>query len=141
MTLDDEHITKSLNESNKLQQQLWNIATPHSQTDMNSHTGALYFQSLNEVIDIQGMRVAVAYQTLIPSGIWISLYCLLMLAMISIGYSTAVAESTRSIATIILALSFSLVITLIAAIDSVQSKYLNIPQQPMEDVRQIISLQ
>jgi hypothetical protein len=82
------------------------------------------------------MRVAVAYQTRIPSGIWMALYCLLILGMISIGYATAVAESSRSVATIILALSFSLVITLIAAMDGLQSKYVTISQQPMEDVRQ-----
>jgi hypothetical protein len=71
----------------------------------------------------------------IPAGIWLGLYALVVLAMLAVGYQTAIAGSRRTWVMLMLALSFSLVIPLIAALDRPQSGYVPVSQQPLQDVR------
>jgi len=70
-------------------------------------------------------------QARVPSGIWFVLYALLLLGMIAVGYQTAIADSRRSRVTVVLAISFSLVIALIAALDHPLSRFISIPQTPL----------
>jgi len=51
--------------------------------------------------------------------------------MIAVGYQTAIADSRRSRVTAVLAISFSLVIALIAALDHPLSRFISIPQTPL----------
>ena len=74
----------------------------------------------------------------IPAGIWLAFYPLVVLSMVAVGYHTAIAGSTRSWMMLILALSFSLVITLIAALDRSQNVYLPVSQQPLEEVQALM---
>jgi hypothetical protein len=59
--------------------------------------------------------------------------------MIAVGYQTAIAESRRTWAMIVLALSFSIVIVLIAALDDPERGYIPISQQPMTDLQAELS--
>ena len=133
-SLGEQH--KALIESDSVQRQLWEMAVANAYKDMNSDVAALYIDSLNQVIDIHALRVAVAMQARIPAGIWLVLYVLVILGMIGIGYQTAIAESARrSWATPILAFAFSLVIVLIASLDRPQSGFITVSQQPLIDLR------
>jgi len=134
-SLDDEHVQKAMAESVTIQQQLWTMAIRHSQTDLRSDIGALYFESLNKLIDIENLRIAVAYKAHLPRGLWISLFILLVFGMLCIGYYAAITESTRNFATLILAFSFSLVIFMISNLDQLQSNYFKISQQPLTDLQ------
>ena len=102
---------------------------------MNSDVAALYIDSLNEVNGIHATRVAVAMQARVPSEIWLVLYCITMLGMLSVGYQTGIAGSKRSVAWPILALSFALVFALIASIDRPDSGIMKVNQQPLIDLR------
>ena len=133
---DADEVQKALAESSRIQHRLWNIAVVNARKDMKSDIGALYIESLNQVIDIHALRVAVAWQARIPGGIWLVLYLLVVLGMIGVGYQSAIAGSTRrSWATPILAFSFSLVIALIASLDHPMSDFIKVSQQPLVDVR------
>lgn len=122
-------------QSGQIQHQLWNMAVENARKDMNSDVAALYIESLNELIEVQALRVAVGLQARIPTAIWLVLYALVILGMIGVGYQTAIAGSRRSWAALILALSFSLVIVLIALLDRPQSRYLAVSQQPLADLQ------
>jgi hypothetical protein len=127
---------KVLTESNRIQHQLWDMAVVNAFKDMNSDVAALYIDSLNQVIDIHALRVAVGLQARIPAGIWLVLYILVFLGMFGVGYQTAIAGSARrSWATPILAFTFSLVIVLIASLDRPQSGFITVSQQPLVDLR------
>jgi len=115
--------------------QLWDGGVAHAQSDTHSEVAALYVDSLNSVGDVQALRVAVALQAKIPPGIWAALYALMSLAMVAVGYQTAIARSRRTWLTLILALSFSAVVTLIAILDNPDSGYLTVSQQPLIDVQ------
>lgn len=129
-------MNRILTESTRIQRQLWDMAVVNARKDMNSDVAALYIESLNGLIDIHALRVAVGLQMRIPGGIWLILYALVVLSMIAVGYQTAIAESTRKSWTmLILALSFALVISLIASLDRPQSGFITVSQQPLMDLR------
>jgi hypothetical protein len=114
------------------------MAVENARKDMNSDVAALYIESLNELANLHASRVSVGLQARMPAGIWLALYALVVLAMLAVGYQTAIAGSRRSWIMLMLALSFSLVITLIAALDRPQSGYVPVAQQPLEDVRALM---
>jgi len=131
-----DQIQKVMTDSNRIQRQLWDMAVVNAFKDMNSDVAALYIDSLNQVIDIHALRVAVGVQARIPAGIWLVLYIIVILGMFGVGYQTAIAESARkSWTTPILALAFSLVIMLIASLDRPQSGFIPVSQQPLIDLR------
>ena len=134
-SLDLERVNAALVESARIHKQLWDMAVANARKDMNSDVAALYIESLNEVINVNAMRVAVALQTRVPLGIWLVLYALIILGMAAVGYQTGIAGSRRTWAIWVLAISFSLVIALIAALDQPHSGYVPVSQQPLIDLR------
>ncbi len=131
-SLDSDTIQQALAASIHIQDQLWNMAVRNGRQDLNSDVAALYIESLNEIIDINATRVAIALHTRIPEGLWEVLLLLMLLSMFSVGYQTAISGSGRSWVNIILAVSFSLVIVMIETIDRPQSRLMPISQFPME---------
>lgn len=125
----------ALSESDRIQRELWDMAVLNARRDMNSDVAALYLEALGEVTNIHWLRVAIGAQTRIPNTIWLVLYALVILAMMGVGYQTAIAGSRRTWAILILALSFSLVIALIAELDRPQSGLISVTQRPLEDLR------
>ena len=115
--LHPERVKSFLSETHRIQDRLWNMAVANARKDMNSDVAALYIGSLNAVTGIHVSRVAVGIQARVPSEIWIVLYCITILGMMSVGYQTGIAGSKRSMARPILALSFVLVFALIASLD------------------------
>ena len=137
--LSNIELRKIFERATEIQNQLWIIAASHSKTDMNSDIGALYFDSLNELIELQNYRVRIGYQTQTPIGLWVSIYTLLIFAMLSTGYYAAITHSRRNFASIILALSFSLVIFIISNLDQGQTRLFRISYQPFIDLNNKIS--
>ena len=133
-TQDVEAVRSSLGEYLQIQQQLWDIAVANGKLDLNSDIGALYIESLNEIENLHASRVIIGLNVRIPTGMWVVLISLLILGMLGVGYHTSIAESRRSRATPVLALSFSLVIALIAALDHPGDNLVPVSQQPLVDL-------
>jgi hypothetical protein len=141
-TQDDEgnrRVVQTLAEAQRIQGRLWHIATEHAKRDLNSDVAALYIESLNELINLHHQRVAVALQTRIPVMIWAVLYAISLLGMAAMGYQVGIAGSRRSVASLVLALSFALVISLIVFLDNPRRGYVKVSQQPLVDVQRRIS--
>ena len=117
-----------------LQARLWDMAVANARLDMNSDVAALYIESLNDLAALHASRLAVGGAR-IPGGIWNALGILVVLGMVSVGYQTGIAASKRSWSMPILALSFSLVLALISALDRPFSDMIRVSQQPLEHVR------
>jgi len=132
--VEQEHVNELLPEADRIQRRLWDMAVTNARQDMNSDVAALYIESLNEIIEVHALRVAVGLQARIPIGIWSVLYGLTILGMMGIGYHTGIAGSKRSMATLILALSFALVIAMIASLDR-PGGFIKVTQQPLIDLR------
>ncbi len=131
---DRKGIDQALRDAPRFQQQLWEMAVRHGSKDLNSDIGALYVASLNQVIDLHALRVTAALQTRIPSGVMLVLYALIFFGMISIGYQTGIAGSKRSLAILIMVVSFAMVLSLIVFIDRPFGG-IRISQQPLINAR------
>jgi hypothetical protein len=139
-SLDPERLQSFLAETQRLQVRLWNMAVANARKEnMNSDVAALYIEALNEVNGIHAARVAVGIQARVPGEICLVLYCIAMLGMVSVGYQTGIAASKRSMAWPILALSFALVLALIASLDRPDSGVLKVTQQPLIDLREAMA--
>ncbi len=132
-------IKKLQADSDRIQGRLWDIAVANARKDMNSDVAALYIESLNQMIEVHASRVAIGLQQRIPGGVWFVLWSLTFLGMAGVGYQTAISGSKRSWARPILAIAFSLVITLIAALDNPRNDYVRVSQQPLVDLRDFMT--
>jgi CDP-diglyceride synthetase len=129
-------IMKLLTDAARIQQELWELAVANSSKDTNSVVAALYVDSLNSVLDVHAKRVAVGLQARVPVGIWAVLYMLVFLGMFGVGYQMGISGSkARSWMTPILAVSFSLVLLLIASLDRPTNSFITVSQQPLVDLR------
>ena len=133
-TLSEEALTKARLESETVQDHLWGMAVVNARKDMNSDVAALYIDSLNRMIEVHNSRVVVGLQQRIPAGIWIVLLGLTFFGMVAVGYQTGIVGSRRSLAQPILAVSFSMVIALIAMLDRPLTGYVKVSQQPLIDL-------
>ena len=133
---DTKNVDTLLKESRMIQSRVWELAVINARKDMNSDIGAMYIESLNEMFNIQALRIAVGMQARIPTVILVLLFTLIILGMFSVGYMVSVSESSRkSWLTPVMVLTFSLLISMIVALDRPNSIILPVPQQPLIDVR------
>jgi len=115
-------------------QQLWEIAAANGRADPDSHIGALYIGSVNEIANLHATRTVIGLDARIPPTIWLALISLLMLGMIALGYNSGMANSRRSRVIPVLATAFSLVLSLIAALDQPGNSLMPVSQQPLVNV-------
>ena len=134
-----DNITESLAQSEELHRRLWSQAESLVQTDMDSELRVLFIASLNEVIDLHQSRKTVALLYRIPGPIWMSVYLLSTLTMVALGYQVGMAGSRWLRGMPVLVAAFSLVIVMIADIDRPGEGNIQVSQQPLADVRQMMS--
>ena len=127
-----------LTESERIHLRLWEIAVANARRDMNSDVAALYIEALNEMFDVHSSRLEVGLQQRIPVGIWIVLYGLTGLGMLSVGYHAGISGSKRTKAAWILATSFGLVIGLIATLDRPRG-FVKVTQRPLVHLQDFIA--
>ena len=135
-----EHVKRALSEAQRIQERLWDMAVVNARKDMNSDVAALYIDALGEVNGIHASRVAVAIQARVPGEIWLVLYLITVLGMMSLGYQAGITGSKRSLVQVILALSFALVFALIASLDRPDSGVVKVTQQPLIDLLDMIAV-
>jgi hypothetical protein len=129
-------VGQAVHKSEELHKRLWAQAVAVGEKNPNSIMAGLFIQSLNEVIDLHEKRVTLALRNRIPGIIWAALYLLAILAMSAMGYHAGLAGTTRSLAILALAVTFSAVIYLIADLDRPQDGLLHVSQQALIDVRE-----
>jgi hypothetical protein len=132
-------IAKAIADSEGLHTQLWSQVAALPEADLNSHVGALFVESLNQVIDLHTSRVTVALQYRIPLLIWLGLFLMTVLAMVAVGYQFGLSGSRSVLVHVILAITFSLMVLLIADLDRATSGGLQLTQQPMLSLQRELS--
>ena len=119
--------------SSALHDQLWAIATSAEAISDTVSTG-LFVESINAVIDLDATRVT-ANRNRIPGSIWLMLGVVTIFSMASIGYEFGLTGERSWALTILMAVAFTAVITLIADLDRSQSGLLRVGQQPLIDLQ------
>ena len=122
--------------SEDIQGQLWSSATAVGLQHPDSIVVGLFVGSLNELIDLHAKRVTAGLRNRIPGAIWVALLTIATLSMGAMGYHAGLVGTTRSLAIIVVAVTFSAVIALIADLDRPQEGTLIVSQQALIDLRQ-----
>ena len=121
--------------SRALLDQLWRHASAAEQTDPSSNGISLFVESVNRVISCHEDRLMLRERSRIPAPFAIVLLSMAILSFTGMGYHGGVAGTTRSPVMVIAALSFSLVIMLIADMNRPGQGWINVSQDAMLDLR------
>ena len=129
------NVTAGIRRSEHLQDQLWAQAVAVGEHNPTSIVVGLFIQSLNEVIDLHAKRVTAGLRNRIPGAIWVALFTVAVLSLGAMGYHACLSRTSRSLAELAVAFTFSVVIGLIADRDRPQEGVLKVSQQALIDLR------
>lgn len=134
--LKPETVTKGITESETIQNELWSLMLA-ARADPDSTPIYLmsYITALNDVIDLHSKRVTVALVFKLPGVIWSILYFVTGMGMLAVGYQFGLRGSRRLVIFLVLALTFSAIISLIADLDGSGRGLLKVTQEPLIDLQ------
>ena len=134
------NVGEGIRQSEDIQQKVWSEAEAVGQKNPNSIVVGLFIQSLNETIDLHAKRVQAGTRSRIPGAIWVGLFTVAVLSLAAMGYLEGLAGTRRSLAIIAVAITFSVVIELIADLDRPQEGVLRVSQQALLDVQRSMNV-
>jgi hypothetical protein len=124
-----------LRRSSELHDQIWKETEAIANKHPESILVGLFIQSLNQTIDLHETRVVVGLYNRIPLILWGTLYFLAALTMTGVGYHAGLTSKVRSLSFLILVLTFSAVMVLVADLDRPREGMLRVSQQALVDLR------
>jgi hypothetical protein len=124
----------ALAHSEELQGRLWAQSVAVAEKNPTPIT-SLFVQSLNEVINLHSKRLTMGIRSRIPVPIWWALYFTTILAMLGVGYYEGLTSTARSLEILVLVVTFSGVLGLLADLDRPQEGLIKVSQQAMIDLQ------
>lgn len=112
-----DRVNEAIVASEKIQVKIWQEVKQISIRGNLTVMDSLLVQSINSVYDLHQQRINAGKHSRNPASIWLALYVILILSMIGMGFSTGLSGKRSPVASIALALSFSMVMYLIADLD------------------------
>jgi uncharacterized membrane protein YidH (DUF202 family) len=122
----------AIDKSNELQEALWRQAMVAAAKDNAMVPTGLFIQTLNEMIDNQGKRLA-ALRNRVPDIVVVTLFGVAALACAFSGYASGIEKQRTVFPAYIVALLISAVILLILDLDRPSVGFIEVSQQPMID--------
>ncbi len=114
---DTDDIPLFIKRSEEILERLWREIRLLSTISPFDELDSLVVQSAGEVIALHERRVTAGVRSRIPFVIWISLYIILALSMLGMGYFSGIKGRRSPLAHTALSISFSIVLVLIADLD------------------------
>jgi hypothetical protein len=124
--------------SQLLLNEMWIHASAVASKDSSDVT-ALLVESIGAIGSAHAERVPVRGQSWIPWLFWVVLYAMTVLTLSAMGYHSGVAGTKRSPVTVAVAMTFTLVIVLIADLDRPGEGWVNVSQEPMVELRSALA--
>lgn len=118
--------------SDKLQEALWQIAKAAAAKDNGMVPTGLFIQTLNEMIDNQGKRLA-ALRNRVPNIVLVALYGVAVVAGAFAGYASGLGVRSSRLPVYVTIVLVSGVILLIQDLDRPRTGFITVSQQPMID--------
>jgi len=125
---------EAAHQSEALQDSLWAVAEEVGRTNPGSITTGLVISALNEVIDLHLKRVTVGLRNRVPAPIWATLYLLMFVGMVMMGTQIGPSGARHAGMELALAVSFAVVLFVIADLDRPQEGLINVSQQAMHEL-------
>lgn len=121
--------------SEQIQTELWQTAQVLAKDDGDSAVAALYFEALNQMFDIHTARVMAVLTSRMPTDLWAGIYAVALLSMILVGVQNSYGGRRNWMSIVVLALVFSVALTLIVDLDRPAQGMLVISQQALIDLQ------
>lgn len=134
------NIAEGIRQSENIQNDVWTHAIAVGEKNPNSIVVGLFVQSLNDMIDLHVKRVQASLRSRIPGAIWIGLFAVAALSLATMGYHAGMVGTRRSLAILAVALTFSVVIELIADLDRPQGGVLKVSQHALLDLQRSMNV-
>jgi hypothetical protein len=125
---------KLVAESQMLHSQMWQEVQAMASADDLTVMHSLLVQAINVVFDVHEQRVSAGLRNRIPPSIWVALYTVLLLSMLGMGFQFGIKGARSPIPSTALALSFSMVLYLIADLDRPSSGMVVSDQSVLTDL-------
>lgn len=120
----------AIGRSDEIQESLWRHAMTLASKDTGMVPTGLYIQSLNEMIDAQGKRLAAVYSR-VPNIVLIALYVVAIVALIFAGYANGLQHRRLRLPVYVMGVLIAAVILLIEDLDRPNTGFIKVSQQPM----------
>ena len=128
-------VAEGIRRSEDIQQKIWGEAENVGKKNPNSIVVGLFIQSLNQIIDLHAARMQAGLRSRIPGAIWLGLFAVASLSLAAMGYHAGISGTRRSLAVVAVAITFAVVIELIADLDRPQEGILRVSQQALLDAQ------
>ena len=122
----------AVDRSNALQEAIWQQAKAVAAKDNAMVPTGLFIQTLNEMIDSQGKRLA-ALRNRIPNSVLLSLFAIAAVASAFAGYASGLETRRTRLPVYLLGLVVCAVLVLILDLDRPTAGFIKVSQQPMID--------
>ena len=117
-----------------IEAELWPHAEALAKENSSSEIYALFTSSLNDVFNIHNKRVILGGVYRIPVAVWIVLILATLLATFGVGFHFGLSGKRSLMSTMILALTFTLVMTIIFDIDEPGKGFIGVNQAPVRQL-------
>jgi hypothetical protein len=128
-----------LEASERLERQIWSRAAALAKQDPRSIPAGLLLQSLNEMIDLNTLRIGAA-RNHVPGIVLIALVVVAMLAMGWVGAGVSASGRRGTATLLILAAMITFVITVIVDLDQPRIGLIRVSQAAMLDLQRTLRL-
>jgi hypothetical protein len=125
-------LTVAVDRSNTLQEALWQQAQAMAAKDNGMVPTGLFIQTLNEMIDSQGKRLAV-FRNRVPNVVLLALFAVAAIAHAFAGYVSGRAARGGRLPIYITGFLVSAVILMILDLDRPSAGFIEVSQRPMID--------
>lgn len=129
---DPAKLQQDVTRSVDLQSRLWTIGVTVTAAAPQSLAVHRFVGSLNEMNNIHESRLA-AIRYRIPGEVMMMLLGVAMVAMALTGYHSGVRGARRPVATLLMAMTVGVVMTLVADLDRPARGFIQVPVQPLID--------
>lgn len=133
---DPDTVARIIAESEAIATDIWAEVVQISKKEKLTVMDSLLVQSLNTVFDLHEKRVFAGLHSRIPKNVWVALYIILILSMTGMGFSAGMSGKRSAVASFALAMSFSMVMYVIADLDRPISGLMKADQAIMVNLAQ-----
>lgn len=131
---DMESVEKLVTRSTELNRLIWTQVLSASRKTPGANMGLL-IRSVNHMFDMHEKRMTTALRNRIPGRIWVTLFVISCLTMITLGVQAGISKWRRLVAVIPLALAFAALATVIVDLDRPLSGVIQVGQEAMIDLQ------
>jgi hypothetical protein len=128
-------------DADRLHDQMWNQLRVAGRGGEDDKPIGQLAQSIAHIRSLHNTRLAIGVLERIHPVAWSTLITLMVLAMGSMGYNAGINGSRRTGIRVILVVSFSLLVTVIADINKPEVGWISVDQRALEHVRKRMPLQ